>query len=148
MTRTHALQLTAAALSAAVLLAGCAATTGPVPMPQAPAPVETPDVKAVKDMRLPIDDSITVAEAFAQYGACRPDSLVWEEIEQGDVQFSCRFDDGTIVQYDFRKGDDQKFKIAMVTFTTMNDAEFAGISLRGPDAEDMLKRIYFNQKLF
>ena len=49
---------------------------------------------------------------------------------------------------DSRKGDDEKFKIAMVTFTSMNDAEFAGVSVRGPDAEDMLKRVYFNQKLF
>ena len=130
MTRTHAYQMTAAACCLAVLLAGCATTNGPVPMPQAPAPVETPDVKAVKAMVLPIDDTVTVAEAFAQYGSCRPGSQVWEEIEDGDVQFSC------------------KFKIAMVTFTSMNDAEFAGVSVRGPDAEDMLKRVYFNKKLF
>lgn len=148
MTRTHAYQMTAAACCLAVLLAGCATTNGPVPMPQAPAPVETPDVKAVKAMVLPIDDTVTVAEAFAQYGSCRPDSQVWEEIEDGDVQFSCTFDDGALVQFDFRKGNDEKFKIAMVTFTSMNDAEFAGVSVRGPDAEDMLKRVYFNQKLF
>ena len=48
MTRTHAYQMTAAACCLAVLLAGCATTNGPVPMPQAPAPVETPDVKTVK----------------------------------------------------------------------------------------------------
>lgn len=148
MTRTHAYQMTAAACCLAVLLAGCATTNGPVPMPQAPAPVETPDVKTVKAMVLPIDDTVTVAEAFAQYGSCRPGSPVWEEIEDGDVQFSCTFDDGALVQFDFRKGDDEKFKIAMVTFTSMNDAEFAGVSVRGPDAEDMLKRVYFNQKLF
>jgi hypothetical protein len=140
--------MTAAACCLAVLLAGCATTNGPVPMPQAPAPVETPDVKAVKAMVLPIDDTVTVAEAFAQYGSCRPGSQVWEEIEDGDVQFSCTFDDGALVQFDFRKGDDEKFKIAMVTFTSMNDAEFAGVSVRGPDAEDMLKRVYFNKKLF
>lgn len=148
MTRTHAYQMTAAACCLAVLLAGCATTNGPVPMPQAPAPVETPDVKTVKAMVLPIDDTVTVAEAFAQYGSCRPGSQVWEEIEDGDVQFSCTFDDGALVQFDFHKGDDEKFKIAMVTFTSMNDAEFAGVSVRGPDAEDMLKRVYFNQKLF
>ena len=71
MTRTHAYQMTAAACCLAVLLAGCATTNGPVPMPQAPAPVETPDVKAVKAMVLPIDDTVTVAEAFAQYGRDR-----------------------------------------------------------------------------
>jgi len=117
-------------------------------MPQAPAPGETPDVEEVQAMVLPIDDTVTVAEAFAQYGSCRPGSQVWEEIEDGDVQFSCTFDDGALVQFDFRKGDDEKFKIAMVTFTSMNDAEFAGVSVRGPDAEDMLKRVYFNKKLF
>ena len=69
MTRTHAYQMTAAACCLAVLLAGCATTNGPVPMPQAPAPVETPDVKTVKAMVLPIDDTVTVAEAFAQYGS-------------------------------------------------------------------------------
>lgn len=85
MTRTHAYQMTAAACCLAALLAGCATTNGPVPMPQAPAPVETPDVKAVKAMVLPIDDTVTVAEAFAQYGSCRPGSQVWEEIEDGDA---------------------------------------------------------------
>ena len=63
MTRTHAYQMTAAACCLAVLLAGCATTNGPVPMPQAPAPVETPDVKTVKAMVLPIDDTVTVAVA-------------------------------------------------------------------------------------
>ena len=36
----------------------------------------------------------------------------------------------------------------MVTFTSMNDAEYAGISVRGPDADDMLKKIYMNEPLF
>ena len=48
MTRTHAYQMTAAACCLAALLAGCATTSGSVPMHQAPAPVETPDVKTVK----------------------------------------------------------------------------------------------------
>lgn len=135
----------AAACSAAALLSACA--TAPTEPAAPPPPVETEAVRAVKALVLPIDDTITVADAFAQYGACKPGTQVWEQID-GDVQFSCTFDDGTIVQFDFRQADDGRWGIGMVTYTTMNDAEFAGISVRGPDAEDMLRRVYFNKKLF
>ena len=149
----RSLSLTSAALLLAGMLAGCqsvpvdengfelsgarlAAATA-----EAPAPKMTPDVFAY-------DASIPVSSAFEQYGACDPKTRVWEELEPGDVQFSCRYDDGSIVQFDFRVDAAKSVRLAMVTFTTMNDAEFAGVSLRGPDAADMLKRIYMNQPLF
>ena len=64
------------------------------------------------------------------------------------MQFSCRLDDGTVIQFDFRIDRQQKAALRMVTFTSMNDAEYAGISVRGPDADDMLKKIYMNEPLF
>ncbi|WP_295479225.1 hypothetical protein [uncultured Sutterella sp.] len=156
----RSLSLTSAALLLAGMLAGCqsvpvdengfelsgarlAAATA-----EAPAPKMTPDVERVMRQVFAYDASIPVSSAFEQYGACDPKTRVWEELEPGDVQFSCRYDDGSIVQFDFRVDAAKSVRLAMVTFTTMNDAEFAGVSLRGPDAADMLKRIYMNQPLF
>lgn len=138
----------AASLGAALLLAACQSIPQAPEEPRAPAPVETENVKAVKALVHPLDTSVTVADAFAQYGRCHPGTQVWEEIEAGDVQFSCTWDDGTIMQFDFRFNEAREPHLAMVTFTTLNDAEFAGVSLRGPDAEDMLGRVYRNEPLF
>lgn len=113
---------------------------------EAPAPVQTPNVMLVRKTVLPYDETIPLETAFEQYGACTPKSRLWEEVEAGDVQFSCRLDDGTVIQFDFRIDRQQKAALRMVTFTSMNDAEYAGISVRGPDADDMLKKIYMNNE--
>ena len=151
--------ISAAALLAGAL-AGCQAVpTGPDGEPlsgvaaarliEAPAPKVTPSVIIARDQIFAYDSTISVGTAFEQYGRCDPKTRLWEELEPGDVQFSCRFDDGTIIQFDFRvTTEPRKSELRMVTFTSMMDAEFAGISVRGPDAEDMLRKIYMNEKLF
>lgn len=154
------LPLPAAALAAA-LLAGCQATA-PVGPVVAPPPAETAAVKAVKSAVFALDRSISVAEAFDQYGPCVPVSRLWEEIEGGTVEFSCRLDDASIIQFDFSQGaaahevargsavaeGPVDVALRMVTFTSQNDPEFAGVSLRSVDAADMLGRIYRNEPLF
>lgn len=144
------------ALILAGSLAGCGTTgtsgTGVLSAPQveieAPAPVQTPNVMLVRKTVFPYDTSIAVETAFEQYGPCTPKSRLWEEVEPGDVQFSCRLDDGSVIQFEFRIDKKNKAALRMVTFTSMNDAEYAGISVRGPDADDMLKKVYMNEPLF
>lgn len=157
--RRAALALSAAlSLGLSLGLSGCASTgaAGPV---VAPTPVETPNVVAVKRAVFADDPTVTVATALEEYAGCLPPSRLWEEVERGDVQFSCRMDDGTILQLDFRvKGEvsagspvaqnDPGVALRSVTFTSQNDAEFAGVSVRGPDAADMLRSIYKNEPLF
>ena len=85
---------------------------------------------------------------FCRIRRCRPGTQEWAETDAGNVQFSCSYDDGTIIQFDFTVVGDKSVKLRQFTFTAMNDAEFAGVSLRGPDAEDALKNVYRNQPLF
>lgn len=160
----HAAQIRLAllpALASLALLTGCqsVAPTGPI---VAPTPVETQSVKLVKSAVFSYDRSITVATAFEQYGLCVPVSRVWEEIEGGVVQFSCRMDDASILQFEFNCGaaahdvprgsavaeKPAEVALRMVTFTSQNDAEFAGVSLRSVDAADMLEHVYQNEPLF
>ncbi len=137
-----------AASSAVLLLSACAGTAPTVAEPEMPAPVQTANVLLVRSLVLPIDPSIKLEQAFAEFGACRPGTQEWAETDAGNVQFSCSYDDGTIIQFDFTVAGDKSVKLRQFTFTAMNDAEFAGVSLRGPDAEDALKNIYRNQPLF
>lgn len=140
----------------AAALAGCGTTgtsgsgvlSAPAEEVAAPAPVQTPDVMLVRKSIFAYDTTIPLETAFEQYGPCAPKTRLWEEIEPGDVQFSCRLDDGSVIQFDFRIDKKRQAALRMVTFTTMNDAEYAGISVRGPDADDMLRKIYMNEPLF
>lgn len=145
--------LAAAAASLSVLLLSACASTGTTPrstdMPQPPKPAVTENVKLVQSLVLPIDSSVTLGEAWSQYGGCKPGTQGWEEVEPGRVQLSCSLDDGTIVQFDFSvHALTKRTKLEQFTFTSMNDAEFAGISLRGPDAEEALEHMYRNEPLF
>ena len=134
--------------AAGLLLAGCASAPRTPTVIEAPAPEQTPNVMRVRGTVLPVDPSIKLEQAFAEFGACRPGTQEWAETDAGNVQFSCSYDDGTIIQFDFTVAGDKSVKLRQFTFTAMNDAEFAGVSLRGPDAEDALKNIYRNQPLF
>lgn len=137
-----------AASSAVLLLSACAGTSPAVSEPEMPTPVQTANVLLVRSQVLPIDPSIKLEQAFAEFGACSPNSQQWAETDSGNVQFSCTYDDGTIIQFDFTVTASKQVKLRQFTFTSMNDAEFAGVSLRGPDAEDALKNVYHNQPLF
>ncbi len=140
----------AAASISALLLSACASMgASSSAMPQAPKPPVTENVKLVQSLVLPVDTSVTLAQAWAQYGGCKPGTQGWEEVEPGRVQLSCSLDDGTIVQFDFSvHALTKRTRLEQFTYTAMNDAEFAGISLRGPDAEEALAHMYRNEPLF
>ena len=137
-----------AASSAVLLLSACAGTPSAVSEPEMPAPVQTANVLLVRSQVLPIDPSIKLEQAFAEFGACPPNTQQWAEPDPNNVQFSCVYDDGTIIQFDFTVTAAKEVKLRQFTFTAMNDAEFAGVSLRWPDAEDALKNVYLNKPLF
>lgn len=137
----------AAAPLAAALLTACAGTQAPVEI-KAPAPVQTPNVMSVRHLVLPYDSSINVETAFEQYGGCVPKTREWAEVEPGRVQFSCRMDDGVILQFDWEVLAGREPKLKRFVYTSMNDPEYAGLALLGPNAEDALKNVYENQPLF
>lgn len=132
---------------AAALLAACAGPQAPLEI-KAPAPVQTENVMTVRSLVLPYDSSIRLETAFEQYGGCVPKTREWAEIEPGRVQFSCRMDDGVILQFDWevRPGRDPKLK--RFVYTSMNDPEYAGLAFLGPQAEEALKNVYENAPLF
>lgn len=134
--------------AAGLLLAGCASAPRTPTVIEAPAPEQTPNVMRVRGAVLPVDPSIKLETAFAEFGACSPGSQQWAEVDPGRVQFSCTYDDGTIIQFDFTAEAGKPVAVRQFTFTSMNDAEFAGVSLRGPDAEEALKNVYLNEPLF
>ena len=134
--------------AAGLLLAGCASAPRTPIVIEAPAPEQTPNVMRVRGTVLPVDPSIKLETAFAEFGACSPGSQQWAEVDPGRVQFSCTYDDGTIIQFDFTAEAGNPVAVRQFTFTSMNDAEFAGVSLRGPDAEEALKNVYLNEPLF
>ncbi len=115
--------------------------------PRMPPAEITPNVQAVRGLVLPFDESIKLEAAAFEYGACHPGTQEFREVEPGRVQFSCSYDDGTIIQFEwnFESGEP---KLRQFTFTSMNDAEFSGVSLRGQDALDALESLYKNQPLF
>ena len=143
---THATRLKALFVGGfAALVAGCATQPAEyVP----PVPVETPDVALVKSQILAYDTSIPLATVFEQYGLCDPKTRTWEEMEPGRVMFSCYFDDGSLMQWEFRISPEKTVTYAQFHYTSQNDADFAAQSLRGPDAEDALKAVYMNQPPF
>ena len=96
-----------AASSAVLLLSACAGTAPTVAEPEMPAPVQTANVLLVRSLVLPIDPSIKLEQAFAEFGACRPGTQEWAETDAGNVQFSCSYDDGTIIQFDFTVAGDK-----------------------------------------
>ncbi len=131
-------------LTSAALLAGCAGAPKDVPMPVAPPPAVTPDVLKVQAASTAHDPSINLKTAFETWGMCIPESRVWEELEPGRVAFVCHYDDATQVQFEFRvTGGD--VKLTTFYFTSQNDADFSGMSVRGEEAEAALDAVYKNK---
>lgn len=113
-------------------------------MPVAPPPVVTPDVLKVQQAVTPHDTSINLQTAFETWGMCIPESRRWEELEPGRVAFGCYYDDATQIQFEFSvKGDD--VKLTSFYFTSQNDADFSGMSVRGEEAEAALNAVYKNK---
>ncbi len=135
-------------LLSAALLAACTSTSFTQAVPKA----EKESVKLVKSLVLDYDRSINVAGVFAQYGLCRPGTGSWEEFEEGRVVFSCYFDKGELMQWEWAVTGAgtpaARAQFHAFTFTSQADADYSGAMLLGPNAEDALKAVYFNRPPF
>lgn len=137
-------------LAAISLLAGCAAGTDPdnpshIPQIKVEQKPFTPDIERVRASTTPYHPTLTVGQAFDQYQFCEKPSRLWEELESGSVEFSCRLTSGGIFQTYWRV-DAEGVRLSSVTVTTMADAEFAGIDLRRDDAQEVLRRVMTNRQ--
>ena len=128
------------ALAAAVLLTGCAGAPEGVPQPEYVQKPFTADVNAVRALVTPETNGRTVGEVMQAYPDCEAPSRLWEELEPGSVEFSCRLKTGGLLQFYF-KVEAGAARLDSVVFTTMPDAEFAGISLRNDDAREALRNV-------
>ena len=88
--------------------------------------------------------TLTVGEAFDRYQFCESPSRLWEELEPGSIEFSCKLVPGGIFQV-YWAADKEGVRLRSVTVTTMADAEFAGIDFRRDDAQAILKRVVENR---
>lgn len=135
-------------LAALLILSGCA--SGPASDPISGVPVIeyeqkpfTPDIERVRAMTTPYHATLTVGEAFDRYQFCEPPSRLWEELEPGSIEFSCKLIPGGTFQV-YWKVDAEGPRLRSVTVTTMADAEFAGVDLRRDDAEEVIRRVFGN----
>lgn len=144
------MQRTVLAMAAALsLLAGCASqvTSNPktgVPVIQYEQKPFTPDIERVRASATAYHPTLTVGEVFDRYQFCESPSRLWEELEPGSIEFSCKLVPGGIFQV-YWAADKEGVRLRSVTVTTMADAEFAGIDFRRDDAQAILKRVVENR---
>lgn len=141
----RALGTWAASLMLSISMVGCSSIDVTVP----PEPVMTPNLKAVQALNYTVDgQSINIKAATDRYSVCVAPTKRWEEVEPGRVQFSCEYPDGTIVQLEWFVLPNSAPTFENFTFTSMNDAEFAAMTVTGQQAQDALQLLLENQPMF
>lgn len=106
----------------------------------------TPAIRIVRNSVEP-QTKLQYGPAFDQFRHCKPNTKLWEELEPTRVEFSCDLKIGGIIQY-FWKVDPaaKKADIESITFTSMADAEFAGIYLNRMQAQEVLEKTMLDRQ--
>lgn len=106
----------------------------------------TPAIRIVRNSVEP-QTKLQYGPAFDQFRHCKPETKLWEELEPTRVEFSCDMKIGGIIQY-YWKVDPvaKKATFESITFTSMADAEFAGIYLNRHQAQEVLEKTMLDRQ--
>lgn len=124
----------------AMTLTGCQTTKNVEVI--APPPEQTPAVLAVKLQKVGND---TLEARLAGWKACRTETVLWEEPDDGVVMFSCQGQPHGGYMFRWTVDANMAVKLKDITHIAQDDADYSGNSFVGKEAEDIYQAALENR---